>query len=124
MQLDRGASGLGCGDQCREVHVGGDVGLARLIQRVKPEMMRAVGAQGPVQVERVRQAVANAGRDPKAFQIIANAAKSDDIEPLADAGVTFNSKTCGSEPTKTRTGGTSSGAVGRSSPDSSVNGMV
>ncbi len=39
------------------------------------------------QVERVRQAVADAGRDPQAFQIIANGAKSDGIEALAEAGV-------------------------------------
>ena len=39
------------------------------------------------QIERVRQAVADAGRDPQAFQVIANGAKRDGIEALADAGV-------------------------------------
>lgn len=41
----------------------------------------------PDQVDRVRQAVADAGRDPDAFQIIAYAAKTDMVEDLADAGV-------------------------------------
>jgi probable F420-dependent oxidoreductase len=39
------------------------------------------------QVEMVRQAVADAGRDPEAFQIIANGAKRDSFEALAEAGV-------------------------------------
>ncbi len=39
------------------------------------------------QIDRVRQAVADAGRDPEAFQIIASGVKSDDIETLAEAGV-------------------------------------
>jgi probable F420-dependent oxidoreductase len=39
------------------------------------------------QVEMVRQAVADAGRDPDTFQIIANGAKRDSFEALAEAGV-------------------------------------
>jgi probable F420-dependent oxidoreductase len=39
------------------------------------------------QVERVRQAVADTGRDPQAFQIIASGANRNGIETLAEAGV-------------------------------------
>lgn len=39
------------------------------------------------QVERVREAVASAGRDPDAFEITAHGAKLDVLEMLADAGV-------------------------------------
>ncbi len=39
------------------------------------------------QVERVRQAVADGGRDPQAFQIIASGATVNHLEGLAEAGV-------------------------------------
>ncbi|HSJ83281.1 MAG TPA: LLM class F420-dependent oxidoreductase [Acidimicrobiia bacterium] len=39
------------------------------------------------EVGRVRQAVADAGRDPMSFQIIASGARVDDIDGLAEAGV-------------------------------------
>ena len=38
-------------------------------------------------IDRVTQAIGDAGRDPQAFQIIAHGAKSDAIEALAEAGV-------------------------------------
>jgi probable F420-dependent oxidoreductase len=39
------------------------------------------------QIDRVRQAVADAGRDPQAFQIIASGATVNHLEALAEAGV-------------------------------------
>ena len=39
------------------------------------------------EIGRVRDAVADAGRDPQAFQIIANGAATDSVEALAEAGV-------------------------------------
>ena len=39
------------------------------------------------EVDRVRQAVADAGRDPMSFQIIASGARVDDVATLAEAGV-------------------------------------
>jgi alkanesulfonate monooxygenase SsuD/methylene tetrahydromethanopterin reductase-like flavin-dependent oxidoreductase (luciferase family) len=39
------------------------------------------------QVDRVRQAIADAGRDPMAFEITAYSAKLENIDALADAGV-------------------------------------
>jgi hypothetical protein len=39
------------------------------------------------EVERVRQAVADAGRDPTSFQIIASGTRVDDVQSLIDAGI-------------------------------------
>jgi probable F420-dependent oxidoreductase len=39
------------------------------------------------EVERVRQAVADAGRDPSSFQVIASGARVEDVQALIDAGI-------------------------------------
>jgi probable F420-dependent oxidoreductase len=39
------------------------------------------------EVERVRQAVADAGRDPSPFQVIASGARVEDVQTLIDAGI-------------------------------------
>jgi hypothetical protein len=39
------------------------------------------------EVERVRQAVADAGRDPSSFRVIASGARVEDVQTLIDAGI-------------------------------------